>query len=68
VIDAVYEATPRPPVCTVCELVYHEGRPDLARPPRLVLWFCVYAVCAGCAVVIIARMLGPIGQMLPPAR
>lgn len=60
VTDAVYEATPRPPVGTVCELVYPEGRPDLARPPRPVLWACVYAVCAGCAVAIIARMLGTI--------
>ncbi|MBV1690464.1 hypothetical protein KRR38_22965 [Novosphingobium sp. G106] len=61
VTDAVYEATPRPPIGAVCELVYPAGRPDLARPPRLVLWLCVYAVCSGCAVAIVARMAGYIG-------
>jgi hypothetical protein len=58
VIDAVYEPTPRPPVGTMLELVYPEGRPDLARPPRPFLWLFVYAVCGGCAAAIIARMLG----------
>lgn len=58
VTDAVYEATPRPPVGTVCELVYPAGHPELARPPRPLLWLFVYVFCAGCAVAIIARMLG----------
>lgn len=61
VIDAVYEPAPRPPVGAVCELTYPEGRPDLARPPRPILWLIVYAVSGGCAGAIVARMLGYIG-------
>jgi len=61
VIDAVYEAAPRPPIGTVCELVYPAGHPELARPPRPVLWLFVYLVCGGCVAAIAARMLGYIG-------
>lgn len=61
VIDAIYEPVPRPPVGTICELVYPEGHPDLARPPRLAFWLGVYAVCGGGAAAILARMFGYLG-------
>src|SRR4051812_24693033 len=36
--DAVQQHTPEPQVGTMRELRYPEGHPELARPPRALLW------------------------------
>ena len=42
VVDQVYSASQQPPLDTFRELSYPEGRPDLARPPRPILWGAIY--------------------------
>jgi hypothetical protein len=61
VADGIYTAIPRPDVGTVRVLHYPQGRPDLARPPRLAYWIMVYALLAGMAAVLLAKVLGWIG-------
>ena len=58
VIDAVYGSTRAFTEGTVMELVYPEGRPDLARPPRLLLWVGVYGVIGFLTAVLGAKLLG----------
>jgi hypothetical protein len=58
VIDSVYGSTQSFAVGTVMELVYPEGRPDLARPPRLLLWAGVYGVFLFLTSVLGAKLLG----------
>lgn len=43
----------------VVELAYPEGRPDLARPPRPLLWALVYLLLAGLAAMLAAEGLWP---------
>ena len=43
VVDQVYGPSEQPPLDTVRALTYPAGRPDLARPPRPVMWGAVYA-------------------------
>lgn len=64
VTDQVYSAQPEPPVGTLVQLSYPEGRPDLARLPRPALWLFVYGVLLVGLVILIARAadwLGPGG-------
>lgn len=58
VVDRYYTATKRPDVGTVRTLHYPEGRPDLARPPRLAFWIMVYVLLAGMAAVLFAKVEG----------
>lgn len=61
VTDGVYGSSPKPPVGTTVELVYPEGRPDLARPPRPLLWLSVYGLLVGLDAILLAKMMGWIG-------
>jgi len=61
VTDAVYGSSPKPPIGTTVELAYPEDRPDLARPPRLLMWLSVYGLLAGLEAVLLAKMMGWIG-------
>lgn len=61
VIDQVYGARPVPPVGTLVQLSYPEGRPDLARVSRPVLWLFVYAVLLVGLAILIARAAGWLG-------
>lgn len=58
VTDPVYAPAPRPPVGSMVELAWPEGRPDLARPPRPVMWALVYLCLAGTAGLLGAKWLG----------
>lgn len=58
VVDRYHTATKRPDVGTVRTLHYPEGRPDLARPPRLAFWIMVYALLIAMAALLFAKMLG----------
>lgn len=58
VADGIYTAMRRPDVGTIRALHYPEGRPDLARPPRLAFWIMVYALLAGMAGLLYAKLLG----------
>lgn len=60
-IDQMQRPAPRPPVGTVVTLAWPEGRPDLARPPRPLLWALVYGLIVALAGVLAARLLGWIG-------
>jgi hypothetical protein len=58
VIDPVYGHSPRPPLGTRVELTYPEGRPDLARPPRPLLWGMLYLIVLGTLAQLIAIWFG----------
>lgn len=58
VIDQVYTARLRPAVGSRIELVYPQGRPDLARPPRPMLWLFIYTMLTGMLALLIAKALG----------
>lgn len=58
VTDSVYSAKPRPPVGTSRELRYPAGHPELARPPRLLMWTMIYAVLLGMTGLLVARAVG----------
>jgi hypothetical protein len=58
VVDGIYTAIKRPDVGTTLTLHYPQGRPDLARPPRLACWIMVYGLLAGMAALLVAKMLG----------
>ena len=62
VIDAVYHAAPQPEIGTIRELAYPQGRPDLARPPRPWLWGGIYLLLLGLLGVLIAKVLGLLGD------
>lgn len=62
VVDAVYHAVARPPAGTRVELAYPQGRPDLARPPRPLMWLAVYAAFFYLVGVLAAKWLGWIGD------
>jgi hypothetical protein len=58
VVDAVHDPAPRLVTGTVVELIYPEGRPDLARPARPFLWIAVYLLLLYGLGVIAAKALG----------
>ncbi len=58
VIDPVYVHTPRPPLGTQVALTYPEGRPDLARPSRPLLWGMLYLFVLGMLAQLIAIWFG----------
>lgn len=58
VVDAVYRAVASPAVGTRVELAFPEGRPDLARPPRPVLWALVYFLFFYLTGVLVAKWFG----------
>lgn len=58
VVDAVHASNPFPPVGTQVELTYPEGRPDLARPPRPLLWALVYLLLLFLTGMLAAKALG----------
>jgi hypothetical protein len=58
VIDAVYRAVARPDVGTRVELAYPEGRPDLARPPRPLLWALIYLFLTALVCLLAAKAFG----------
>ncbi|MBS0473656.1 MAG: hypothetical protein JSR28_00730 [Proteobacteria bacterium] len=58
VIDQVYGARESPPVGTRVTLSYPVGRPDLARPPRPLMWLWVYGVLLTMLVMLIAKLMG----------
>lgn len=60
VVDRYYTATKRPDVGTTRTLHYPEGRPDLARPPRMAFWIMVYALFIAMAALLFTKMLGSI--------
>ncbi len=62
VADSLYSPTRTFAVGTIMELVYPEGRPELARPPRLLMWIAVYGVLIGLGSVLAAKMMGWLGS------
>ncbi|MEQ1497286.1 MAG: hypothetical protein ABL914_01380 [Novosphingobium sp.] len=58
VIDQVYSGTPHPPLGTIVPLGYPFGRPDLARPPRPLLWLFIYAVLVFLLAMLVAKAIG----------
>jgi hypothetical protein len=58
VTDAVTHAEPEPEEGETIELVYPAGRPDLARPPRLLTWLGVYATFVFILGMTTAKLLG----------
>ena len=58
IVDPVSSSDRRPAVGTLRELHYPEGRPDLARPPRLLLWLLIYALLLGLSALLIAKTTG----------
>lgn len=58
VVDQVARTTRKPDIGTVVELVYPEGRPDLAKMPRPLLWCAVYAGLLYGLGVLTAKALG----------
>lgn len=57
VIDQVFGSTRKPPVGSKVVLAYPAGRPDLARPPRVLMWIAVYAVILFMLCVLVASKL-----------
>ena len=58
VIDPLHSSFPKPDPGTQVELAYPAGRPDLARPPRPLLWAVVYALFVFLIGVLVAKTLG----------
>ena len=58
VVDQVHAASRHPPVDTMIELHYPQGRPDLARVPRPALWLGVYGVLLGSLGLLAAKAAG----------
>ncbi len=57
VVDQLRTATPRPPLGSQVELCFPEGHPELARPPRVLLWVSVYALLIGLSGMVFARLM-----------
>lgn len=58
VTDQVYGGLPFPPVGTRVKLTYPFGRPDLARPPRPLMWLVIYGVLLFLLGVLVAKLAG----------
>lgn len=60
VVDQVASASRKPEIGALVELAYPEGRPDLARPPRPLMWCTVYGGLLYGLGVLTAKALGMI--------
>jgi len=58
VTEAVYSGARKPAVGTAISLRHPQGRPDLARVPRPLLWLAVYGLLVGLDVMLLAKMMG----------
>lgn len=58
VVDQLFSSQPKPPVGTEVEVRWPEGHPELARPPRVIMWLVVYAFLIGTAAAIFAKAMG----------
>jgi len=58
VVDPVFSAKPQPDVGTMRELAYPAGHPDLARPPRPLLWIAIYGFLLLAIGLLAARLAG----------
>jgi hypothetical protein len=58
VTDPVYSSGKLRQVGDLVELTYPAGRPDLARPPRPLLWLVVYAALGYGLAVLIGKASG----------
>jgi uncharacterized membrane protein YccC len=58
VVDGVFYSDRRPTVGTLRELRYPAGRPDLARPPRPLLWSAIYATIMAMAGMLFGKWMG----------
>ncbi|MFM5906228.1 MAG: hypothetical protein ACKOPO_01350 [Novosphingobium sp.] len=58
VVDQVSSGRKQPPEGTQVQLSFPHGRPDLARPPRLVMWLCVYALLIGLFALLFGLWMG----------
>ena len=58
VTEALHSTVQKPPVGTAVSLRHPQGRPDLARVPRPLLWLAVYGLLVGLEAVLLAKMLG----------
>lgn len=56
--DAVHSSYRQPEVGTTRELVYPQGRPDLARPPRPAMWLGIYGLLSFMLLLLLARLMG----------
>lgn len=56
--DALHASFPQPEVGAMRELVYPEGRPDLARPPRPAMWLAVYFFLIALIVLLSLAWMG----------
>jgi len=61
VTDQVYGSSRKPEPGARVALSYPAGRPDLARPPRLLLWLGVYALLIGLTGMLVAKLMGKLG-------
>lgn len=57
VIDALFASTRNPPLGSTRELTYPEGHPQLARPPRPLMWVTVYLGFVGLTGMLAAKAL-----------
>ncbi len=58
VVDAVYHLARQPELGAIRELAYPQGHPELARPPRPLLWGVIYLFLLGLLGIFIAKALG----------
>jgi len=58
VVDQVFSVARKPEIGALVELAYPEGRPDLARPPRPLMWCAVYGGLLYGLGVLTAKALG----------
>jgi hypothetical protein len=62
VTDQIYRSIRKPPEGTAVIVRYPEGRPDLARIPRPLMWLAVYGAILLMTGLLLARLLGWIGR------
>ena len=58
VVDQMLSSSPRPPVGAFVEVNYPEGHPDLARPPRVLMWLAIYGLLIALAAIILIKAMG----------
>ncbi|MDE2595396.1 MAG: hypothetical protein KGL44_00815 [Sphingomonadales bacterium] len=58
VIDSVYGSTRSPPEGTEVRLTFPVGHPELARPPRPLMWLGVYGVLLFLLGMLTAKAMG----------
>jgi len=62
VVDPVFSSRETPPLDSLRELTYPAGYPQLARPPRPLMWVVVYLGLLAMLGILIAKAMG----WLPP--